>query len=409
MSRIVVVGAGIVGLSAANALLADGHAVWVVDCGAATTGASKGNAGGLAVTEIIPLDFAGTLWKLPRWLMDPLGPVSIGAADAVRMLPWMRAMARTMRPGRRAAATAALAEAHGDFTALLETLGLREELCERGALWVYESRAGFEADAADRRSRRAHGVVMYEISAAEARAMEPALGPRTVAGVFTPQWSHVRDPATIVDGLHRHLDAAGARFVTGEALGPDGAALALADGRTLAFDHLVIAAGAWSSRLARAVGDRVLLESERGYNTTLADPGIALTREIIFAENHFVATPMRHGLRIGGAAEFKGLDAPPNPRRSAALAALATRYLPGLRTEGGRQWMGHRPATPDSLPVIGRSPRRGDVTYAFGHGHLGLTLGPTTGRMVADIVAGRPGHVDAAPFSISRFATRKGT
>ncbi|MCF3934799.1 FAD-binding oxidoreductase [Acuticoccus sp. M5D2P5] len=408
MSHIVVLGAGIVGLATAEALLADGHAVTIVDREAAIPGASKGNAGGLGVTEIMPLDFAATLWKLPRWLADPLGPVSVGAAQAVKMLPWMRAMARTASPTRRAAAIAALAsalaEAPRDFVALLDTLGLREELNEVGALWCYETKAAFEADAADRKARRAHGIVMEEIGGDEARAMEPALGPRTAAAVFTPQWSHVNDPATLVNALRRHLETAGVGFVAGEVVGVDGAALKLTCGRTLPFERLVVAAGAWSGALARAVGDQVLLESERGYNTTIPEPGVSLSREIIFAERHFVATPMQCGLRIGGAAEFRGLRAPPNYRRSAALASLAKLYLPDLDSTGGQDWMGHRPATPDSLPVIGVSPRRADVFYAFGHGHVGLTLGPTTGRMIADLVADRPPHVDPAPFSISRFA-----
>ena len=148
----------------------------------------------------------------------------------------------------------------------------------------------------------------------------------------------------------------------------------------------------------------MLLESERGYNTTLPDPGIQLRAEVIFAERKFVATPLAPGLRIGGAAEFAGLEAPPNYARCDALLSLAARYLPGLRADGGTQWMGHRPTTPDSLPVIGRSPRRRDVFYAFGHGHTGLTLGPTTGRLIAGLVAGRPSPLDLAPFAIERFS-----
>jgi D-amino-acid dehydrogenase len=175
------------------------------------------------------------------------------------------------------------------------------------------------------------------------------------------------------------------------------------DGRQLPFDALVVAAGAWSGRLARLIGDRALLESERGYNTTLPNPRVTLQAEVIFAERKFVATPLAMGLRIGGAAEFAGLEAPPNFARPKALVALAKRYFPGLNAEGGREWMGHRPATPDTLPVIGRSPRRQNVFYAFGHGHTGLTFGPTTGRLIADLIAGRPPSLDLAPFAIARF------
>ena len=175
-------------------------------------------------------------------------------------------------------------------------------------------------------------------------------------------------------------------------------------GERLAFDHLIVAAGAWSGRLARSVGDRAVIESERGYNATLPSPGVHLSREVIFAERQFVATPLAIGLRIGGAAEFAGLEAKPNWRRSDALLTLARRYLPGLETGGAQRWMGQRPTTPDSLPVISRSPKHPNVIYAFGHGHLGLTLGATTGRLVADLVASRTPPLDLSPFSIARFA-----
>jgi D-amino-acid dehydrogenase len=169
-------------------------------------------------------------------------------------------------------------------------------------------------------------------------------------------------------------------------------------------DQVVIAAGAWSKTLAQRIGDRVLLESERGYNMTLPRSGVSLKRQLIFAERKFVATPLSCGLRIGGAAEFGGLNAAANFKRSHALVALARRYLPGLQTEGGTEWAGHRPATPDSLPVIGRSPQLPDVFYAFGHGHLGLTQAATTGRLVSDLLFQRPPPIDLHPYSIGRFA-----
>jgi D-amino-acid dehydrogenase len=128
-----------------------------------------------------------------------------------------------------------------------------------------------------------------------------------------------------------------------------------------------------------------------------------LRREVIFAERKFVATPLSCGLRIGGAAEFGGLHAEPNFKRCQALVTLATRYLPDLRTGGGTNWAGHRPATPDSLPVIGASPRHRHVFYAFGHGHLGLTQAATTGRLIANLIRGAPDTIDLSPYAIARF------
>jgi D-amino-acid dehydrogenase len=171
----------------------------------------------------------------------------------------------------------------------------------------------------------------------------------------------------------------------------------------LVADKAVNAAGAWSGILARRIGDRVLLESERGYNATLPTPGVEIERQLIFAERKFVATPLSCGLRIGGAAEFGGLEAAPNFKRSQALVALAQRYLPKLDTRGATNWAGHRPTTPDGLPVIGYSTAQPNVIHAFGHGHLGLTQAATTGRLVAELAFQQPATIDLTPFAISRF------
>jgi len=237
--------------------------------------------------------------------------------------------------------------------------------------------------------------------------MEPALGPRVHRAVWTPQWSYVSSPRRIVNELREWLVRAGVTIAQGEvnALLPEQASpqVVLTNGTRLPVDKIVVAAGAWSGRLAGALGDRVLLESERGYNMTIPNSGVSLERLLIFAERKFVATPLREGLRIGGAAEYGGLRAKANYKRSDVLVELARTYLPGLQTDGGTSWAGHRPATPDSLPVIGRSPRHPHLFYAFGHGHLGLTQSATTGKLVSELVLdGRP-SIDLAPYAIERF------
>ncbi len=405
--HVLVIGAGIVGLSCARAMCRDGHAVTVLDRDPAGDKASFGNAGGLGITEILPAAAPGLIWQVPRWLADPLGPLSLRPAHLPRLLPWLRRFLRSGTPAETARIAAALAgllaPVYDDILPLLDELGLSGDLHRVGALWVYETEAGFNRDAAPHALRRRHGIEVEAISADQARRLEPALAPVVARAVVTPQWSHVDDPKRIVDRLRQVLEARGVRFLRQEATGIDGGAVITATGERLPFDRLVVAAGAWSGRLARAAGDRVLIESERGYNATLPSPGLQLRREIIFAERQFVATPLEIGLRIGGAAEFAGLEAAPNWRRSDALVTLARRYLPDLDARNAQRWMGHRPTTPDSLPVIGKSPRQPYVFYAFGHGHLGLTLGPTTGRLVADLVGGRTPPIDLAPFSIKRF------
>lgn len=409
VARIAVIGAGIVGLSCAFHLRRDGHAVTVFDPDPDGDKCSWGNAGGIAVTEILPAAMPGAIWRVPGWLLDPLGPLSLRPAQAPKMIPWFLAFLRAAKPERAARIAADMAgllgRAHDDLLPVLAATGMAGKLHRDGNLTVYRSLAALEAERHEWDIRRRHGIECVEMTGDEARAMEPALSADIAAGVYCPAWSQVEDPKEIWGGLLAFLRAGGTVFrAAGVMALPGAGVVALRGGAVEAgFDRIVLAAGAWSARLAVTMGERVLLESERGYNTTIAQPGISIGREIVFAERKFVAAPLSIGLRIGGAADFAGLEAPANYARSRKLAMLAKEYLPGLATTEGKDWMGNRPATPDSLPVIGVSPVRGDVIHAFGHGHLGLTLSATTGALVADVVAGRATGLDISPFSSGRF------
>jgi D-amino-acid dehydrogenase len=238
-------------------------------------------------------------------------------------------------------------------------------------------------------------------------ALQPGLSPQFVKGTFVPGWKTVADPKRLGKALWEYAERLGVRFqqceVTNVEAGPAGARATLADGTAISASRLVIAAGAWSHRLARQLGDRIPLETERGYNTTLPAGAFDVRRQLIFSSHGFVVTPLETGLRIGGAVELAGLEAPPDFARSKAMLEKTERFLPGLRTEGGREWMGFRPSLPDSLPVIGRASRSGNVFYAFGHGHLGLTQAAATARLIADLVSGKPSAIDLSPFSPQRF------
>jgi D-amino-acid dehydrogenase len=408
MPAIAVIGGGIVGLATAHALLEAGHDVTVIDRDPDGDKCSWGNAGAIAAPEIIPAASLGVIRRIPFWLADPLGPLALRPAHAPAMLPFLRRFAAAARASEIARITTALAalntRALADSTALFTTLGIAHALHRVGALAVYESAKALAHERPEYLARRRLGFDFRELSGDEAREMEPALSPRITAGVFMPDWTHVDDPREIWAALLARLRDRGVPVLRQEvsAIEASGTLRFAGSGRA-GFDRIVVAGGAWSARLARCIGDRALLESERGYNTTVADPGVTLSREVIFAERKFVATPLSIGLRIGGAAEFAGLDAPPNYKRSARLRQLARHYLPGLSDAPGKDWMGHRPTTPDTLPVIGPSPHAPRILYAFGHGHLGLTQAATTAQLVAGIIAGTPAPLDLDPFSIARF------
>ncbi len=409
---VVVIGAGIVGLACAWSALKDGATVAIVDRDFEGDRTSHGNAGGIAVTENTPISVQGLFFKAAKWLFDPLGPLALDWKHLPAALPWFLEFQRASSHDRFRSISYALANlnnrVYNDLVPMFQDIGAMDTFYRRGALTVYETDEAFAADAQEWAFKRELGVRWQAMSAAEVRDLEPSLAPVFRHGVFLEDWSHIGDPKQLVTQLRNRVRELGAQFVEGRAAALDASdalapAAVLASGDRVKGRRVVVATGAWSANLAESIGDRVLLDSERGYNTTLPAHNISLSREVIFAERKFVATPLDIGLRIGGAAEFAGLKAAPNYKRSDALLTLGKRFLPGINDQGAVKWMGHRPATPDSLPVIGRSPRVPSIVYAFGHGHLGLTQSATTGALVADLLANRTPGIPLDAYSIERF------
>jgi D-amino-acid dehydrogenase len=410
--RVTVVGAGIIGLSCAIHLHRAGFRVSVIDRDPEGDRTSYGNAGAVAVAEILPLPEPGIISRLPGFLFDPLGPLSIRLRYMPWLWPYLKHFLKAANPTAFKAGTTAmaalLATAMDDHEALLQTVGLSSQLHRQGGLFVYRTEAGRRAEAEGWALRKGAGLHAEQLDRKAIEALEPALGPEAHCGYFTEDWAHYGDPKLLCEGLLDYLRRNGVEIIAGEIIDFEikderPTAIFTAKEAKYEFDHLVIAAGAWSHKLSAHLGDFYPLETERGYNTTLPNPGVTVSTMTTFSEDQFVMTPMDMGLRIGGAVEFAGLDAPPNYKRAKALLRLAGRYLPGLNTDGGTEWMGHRPSSPDSLPVIDRSSRFRNVYYAFGHGHLGLTGSATTGRIITRLVQDRDPGLDLAPFRITRF------
>jgi D-amino-acid dehydrogenase len=408
---VVIIGAGIIGLASAQKLQAAGRSVTLIDREGIALGASFGNAGAFAFSDILPLAVSGKLNKVPRWLLDPLGPLTIPPSYLLRISPWLIRFWRAGWADRIEqsvrAQVALMRLAASEMAEMLVEARLGHMVRADGSLELYESEAEFAASAAGWRARTEHGFAFEHVRGERLAALQPGLASQFVAGTFVPEWQTVTDPHDFALALADHVRGRGAQFLKQGAVGVTphgtGVTVSMHDGSTLSASVVVIAAGAWSKRLTGPLGERIPLETERGYNTTLPPGAFDLHRQLIFGGHGFVITPLATGIRVGGAVELGGLDLPPNYARSDAMLAKAARFLPGLKTEGGRQWMGFRPSLPDSLPVIGPSRASPRIVYAFGHGHLGLTQSAATGRLVADLVCGVPPATDVAAFSPRRF------
>jgi D-amino-acid dehydrogenase len=409
--RVAVVGAGIVGVAAGLFLQEDGHEVTLVDPGEPGSGTSSGNAGIISVSSIMPIVTADILTKLPAMLADPVAPLQLRWRDLPGLTPWLLRAALATRRGSVERAMAAIhgltSRALAAHEVLIQRAGAGELFTSNAGLKVGLDRARLEkGTAAERAALDRFGVPYEVLGRDEVLDLEPALSSEVKGALWLTANREIRQPRAYVErlaalfmergGVHRRDVARGLAMADGRVSG-----LLTTEG-TIAADSVVIAAGAFAGRLAAAAGHRLPLQAERGYHLMLPTLASPLHRPVYCMDPGFVLAPMAHGLRLTSGVELASLEAPPDfsiPRR---LLPLARRYLPGLDERVLSEWQGFRPSLPDSLPVIGRAKRHANVYLAFGHQHVGLTLGPVTGRIIADLVAGRDPGLDLTPYRPDR-------
>ncbi|MBV9686125.1 MAG: FAD-binding oxidoreductase [Alphaproteobacteria bacterium] len=413
--RVGVIGAGMVGVCAACWLQRDGHSVFLIDSGDPGRGASFGNAGCFNGSSVTPVAMPGVIWNVPRWLADPLAPLALRWSYLPAIAPWLLRFIRAGTPEKARAAARALRPLVGPTLDALKPLvaaaGAEHLVHRLGHLYAYRSADSLEKDRFAWDLRCENGVEIDEFDAHELRQLEPALSRDYVRGLLVRENGHTSNPVELVERLVEHFLRSGGELVRARAHG-----FRLRDARLAAIetdigelpaDTSIISAGAYSKPLAAAAGDKVPLETERGYHLMIRDPEAMPRIPTADADGKFVATPMDNGLRFAGTVELAGLEAAPDWRRAHILLEQGRKMLPGLAGSHPEErisvWMGHRPSLPDSLPVIGPSRASPDIIHAFGHGHVGMTSAPMTGKIIADLVTDRPPSIDIGPFSAARF------
>lgn len=403
--EVVVIGAGVVGLSIALAAQVRGFSVRVIDRAGVCAGASAGNAGAFAFTDIFPLASPRVIRQAPRWLLDPLGPLSVPPRYALQIAPWMLRFWRASWPAQVRASTLAQTGLMNLSKATLEPFLRAHDLLgmlrQDGQLQVYEGQAEFDASLPGWKAREAAGIACEHLTGDAIAARQPGLDPRFTHATFTPGWYSISDPKDFTLALAERFRAKGGTIRIAEALRllPDG----VSTSEGVMKGRVVLAAGAFSHLLARTAGVKIPLETERGYNTTLPLGAFDLRCQVTFGGHGFVVTKLSSGIRVGGAVELGGLKLPPNYTRAKAMLTKAKRFLPALDTSGGVEWMGFRPSLPDSLPALGPLAGQPNTICAFGHGHLGLTQATGTAHIVANLLAGKAPGINLSPFAPSRF------
>lgn len=409
--RVAVIGAGVVGVSTALYLQRDGRQVTLIDPRGPGEGTSRGNASVFAVESCVPVATPGIVWKVPGMLMDPLGPLAIRWGYLPKLAPWLWEFVKASSPRRveeiSVALRAVLADSLDAFMPLLRDAGEADMVRKTGWLGVYETEKKWQGAQAALELQRRRGVAFTVLEAEEIRQFEPSLAPIYRHAVHYPENAYAVNNFRLVQvladsflrngGVHVREEAHGFEF------GPHGPTHVLTNGGRHACDAVMVTAGAWSKRLCQRLGHNPLLDTERGYHVMLPDPGVAPRLPIYSGDYSFAVTPLEHGLRLAGTVELGGLTAPPNYARAGVLLKRGQRMFERLNDAGKSEWMGFRPSMPDSVPVISASTRHRNAFFGFGHGHIGLTLGAVTGRILADLAAGRDPGIDMRPFRIDRF------
>ncbi len=407
----IVVGAGIIGTALGLELQRRGRQVTIIDRGAPGQGASFGNMASIAVTEFMPASRPSVWKQIPGWMLDPEGPVRVRASYMPRLVPWFLRFIAASRPGKlralEAQGAALCGRALEDTQAMLATHGLADQLSAEGCLSLYADEAEFRADRDHIEILERFGIPHEILGRPAIKALEPEISDQIGMAVLFPKNRSVKDPYKLVQALAARFQALGGRIETGTVAsftrGEAIREVVLTDGRRLPADEVVIAAGAHSAALAKALGEPIPLETERGYHTQIMRPGIKLKHSIIWPARAFMVTPTAGGIRVGGTVEMAGLEAPPDYRRSKVTVRRARVALPKLRCEEFTEWMGHRPALPDTVPILSASAKTRGLFYATGHGHLGLTYAATTALLMADLITGAKPALDLHPYRIDRF------
>lgn len=416
--HVVIIGAGIVGAASAFHALRAGFRVTILEPGVpgSPQASSYGNAGWLSSHSVIPPASPGVWKQVPGWLLDPLGPLTVRWRHLPSALPWLSkylGAAWTYGQIEQTAKglRAMLRDAPDLHMEMASEAGVPELIQKKGLLHVYPSRDDFAKDARAWQIRKNEGVRWEELENQHLWAHEPHLERRYHLGLYVPDTGNCINPGAYVQGLIQHVTQHGASLRQTQARSfrfqDDRLQAVLTTDGEIACDRAVIAAGARAKELALAAGDRVSLETERGYHAVVQVEGIGPQTPTMFMDQKVIVTRMTTGLRIAGQVEIAALDDKPNWQRAEILRTLLARVYPELASilsaDQIEVWMGRRPSTPDGLPCIGRAHASPDVIHAYGHGHVGLAGSARTGRVVAQLLTDQPPEINLMPYSPQRF------
>ena len=410
---IVVIGSGICGVSSALWLQRSGYEVLLLDKCEPGMGASYGNAGLLAQWAIIPINEPGIWKKIPKYLIDPMSPFFVKLRYIPTLAPWLIAFLKNAKPATRNRTSKALVALVSDAVEQhkLLTKGTKAQnwIADSKFSYAYRNRAAFEKDGSGWAIKSAAGMTPQVLTGPEVQDEEPICGPMIQCLAVLSGQGHILNPHGYVQCLVNAFEDIGGKFIKADVLDfereGDRLRAVIMDSGRIECDKAVLTAGIWSKPLTAKLGLKVPLETERGYHVMYKSPSEMPRNPMMMTLGRFAVTPMAEGLRCAGTVELGGITLGPSKAPIRLIRRRVSEVFPNLTYENSEEWMGFRPSTPDSLPLIGEIAQSG-IFAAFGHQHVGLTGGAKTGRLISDIISQRIPNMDMSPYDPNRYAAR---
>jgi glycine/D-amino acid oxidase-like deaminating enzyme len=408
--KVGIVGAGIQGISNALFLQKKGFDVTIFDKEEpGSPAASYGNAGHFSPYACVLMNRPDVIADVPAMLLSSTGPLALKWNYVPKMLPWFLQFLRNCTTKRMMHTAKNMHQildlALSAYDELFDDIDLEGLVERKGILYVWNDKS-LKSRKLEIKVRNELGVDQQVVSPKEIHDLEPNIKPFYHGGVYYKYGRHARNPKKILLKLFNLFLKKGGNFLKMNVQDINfdrEKPVVKTENQKYVFDKLVIACGAFSKKLTDSLGEKIPLDTERGYHVHFKDCDHLLTRPVIFSNRGFGITPMEQGLRVVGTVEFGGLENPPSKSRVKNLINNA-KYMLGDLPEHEDEWLGFRPTLPDFLPVMGPSKNHKNIFYCFGHHHLGWTLGPISGKIIAGMITEENTNLNLSPYSPARFS-----
>ncbi len=409
MKNIAVVGAGIVGICCAYFLKKSGLSVTLIDREDPGTMTSFGHACSFADYANVPVNYPGLIWDLPKMLLKKDGPLAVDFFYIVKHLPWALSFLKNCKKEKvdeiASSLTNLLKHSQISYDEIFKEVNVQEYISHEENLYLFDTKKSLDDYEYANVIRKNNRVKVRNLNKEQVKELEPNIADVYYAGQLFTGSRHTTNPLAISTKIfEKFLDLGGIYIkqnVNNLIQKEKSIELSLGNKR-INFDKIIVCAGAWSNEIAKMIGDKFPLDTERGYHILFETDEKLIKRPVAWSESGFYLIQIHDGVRAAGTVEIAGLNKSPNSSRIEMIERQSRKVLPQLGNVKST-WMGRRPTLPDSLPIIGKSQKNNNVIYAFGHQHIGWTLGAVTGKIIDSLSRDHIPNIDISAYSPSRF------